>query len=203
MDSNFLITIYKYIKASMLYWLYLLRGLVVYSLIPSSCAILLLIKDIEKKNDETDDGEEISIKQLFKSHYERYTHLKFPSFIFTNVLLVMFACLYLVNLSEGSWALLISIILIYLIALTLAVLTYTIHFLVKVKEPFMRIIAYSFTASVKNIIISLGLLVVLAVLYYVGTINLVLFIVTFPFIYAYAIKSLLNNVGIPNLPKTE
>ncbi|MCR6112113.1 hypothetical protein HXA35_17435 [Bacillus sp. A301a_S52] len=196
----FFVRLYKCMMTSLLFWYFLFRGMVVYSLLPSSYALVKTTADITLKQDITKEGDDIPIGDLFKAYYSAYAHLKLPSFMFTNIFLVLFACLYFINLEEGTTALLLTIVLLYLFSLSFMMFTYTIHLLGHNQMNFSHVLIYAFTSCIKNIGISVSLIAILAIFYYIGTVNFILFLVSFPCSYAFTMKALLTNVTIGKAP---
>lgn len=178
---------YKYFKASFYFWLYLLRGLAVYGLIPSACSLFSIIEDI-KQNEDRDE-----IKKLFSLYYRQYSIYKVQSLIFSFIIILIYAFLFFLNKVNNKISLILTIVLIYSLAMILLILTYTINYLVVEKYNFKKSLIYSFVSTVKNIFASISILISFIILFTIGKMNLIFLIFLTPFIYILSVKALLNK----------
>ncbi|UOE93068.1 hypothetical protein [Alkalihalobacillus sp. LMS39] len=190
-ELHFIIKVYNLIKASLFFWLYLCKGFVVYGFIPALCGVVTVIDAIRKDRKEN----EVSVRELYRESYAQYQHLTLFSFFVSIFLILSYVSLYFVNATETNTStLLVTIILLYLLAIFIVIVSYSIYFIVFLKKQPKQALIYGFLTSVKNIFVSIILLAILYGLFYIATINLLLFIVSFPTVYGYAIVALLGKV---------
>ena len=179
---------YKYFIASFYFWVYLFRGIVVYGLIPSSCSLFSVMEDI--KEDRDCDG----IKKLFFAYYREYKIYRIHSLIFAFITFSIYASLFFLNKVNNKIALIFTIVLIYLLAMILLILTYTINYLVFKKCDFKTAFISSFIFTVKNIFPSLSIVISFIMLFIIGRMNLVFLIFFLPFLYVLLVRTLLSKL---------
>ncbi|OAS87595.1 MULTISPECIES: DUF624 domain-containing protein [Metabacillus] len=171
---------YKYFQVSLCFWLSLLKGLVVYSIVPSFCTLFLVLRDINKGEDEEKNK---NVKLLFNHYYESFKMYKVTSFIYTFSMIIVYTCLFFVNKQTNAFSLVLSILLIYFLAMVLLMLTYSTAFLafknMNVKDGNI----HAFLAIIKNPINSVSILVIIILLFIAAGYNLVFFVVFGPFLY--------------------
>lgn len=181
--------IYQFFKVSLWFWVYLLRGIVIYSLIPAFCALFKTIGAV------VEGREEVNVKVYFKGVYQQYRELRWQSFLFSLLFIIMYACLYSLNKWQSEASLILTIVVLYLAVLSSVVFLYTIHFLVAgTIQAFNRILILSFVQSIRNIWISLFLVISTGVVFYSALINLAFFVVFGPFLLGLAAYFLMVKV---------
>ncbi|WP_026674524.1 hypothetical protein [Alkalihalobacterium bogoriense] len=190
-ELHFITKVYNLIKASLLFWLYLCKGFVVYGFVPAICGIVTVIDTIGKDSKEN----EVSVRELYRESYAQYQHLTLFSFFASIFLILSYVSLYFINATKtNTVTLLVTIILLYLLAIFIVTLSYSIYFIVFFKKQPKQAFIYGFLTAVKNIFVSVILLAILYGFFYIATINLLLFIVSFPAVYGYIIVALLGKV---------
>ncbi|WP_025026092.1 DUF624 domain-containing protein [Caldalkalibacillus mannanilyticus] len=177
-------TMYKYMKVSMLFWMYLLKGAIVYGLIPSSCALLATMKEIRSGEDH------VQISERFAMYYNHYASYRWMSFAVVFCGVAVYAILFFLNVQTGPQSQLLSMFFFYLFGLLLVWLTYALTILVKREQSVKECAAKAFVLTIKYLWISVFILMLLWSLFYIAKLNLVLFLVMAPCLYA-AITSFL------------
>ncbi|MEK3887927.1 hypothetical protein [Bacillus sp. FSL K6-3431] len=117
---SFFHQLYSYLKVSLYFWLYLVRGWVIYGLIPAGCALILTIREV-KDNKERDE-----VAVLFKKYWLRYSRYKFPSFLFSFIIIVFWSVLFSLNMQDNSLAAALTIAAFYFFTMTFVLLAYAI-----------------------------------------------------------------------------
>lgn len=166
-------TIYKYILVSFYFWINLLKGFVIYSLIPACCALVLTISDLQNLLDN-------DIKTTYKAYYEKYRKYKFQSFLFIFIIILCYFSLFFLNEYNNSIATIITIVIIYVGLMTIILFTYCVHFLTFQKMDFKQSILISFVTSIKKLFISVSIFGFFLLLYLIAKGNFFLFIVVAP-----------------------
>lgn len=182
--------IYKLFQVSFYFWIYLLRGLVLYSVIPALSAMLLTINDILADDDEGD------VKEKYKKYFHMYKRYKLQSFMFTSIIIFSNVVLFYLNKMEGNLSIILSIVAIYILFFTAVTLTYCVNYLVIKQLSFKQSFALAFISVVRNIMRTLLLIVVIFLLYLAAYWNLVFFVFFGPFIFGLVSKFLVQ----PSLP---
>ncbi|WP_409848753.1 hypothetical protein [Anaerobacillus sp.] len=176
--------LYQYVKASLLFWIYLIRGFVVYGLVPAFCSLIAVTEDVKKDQDH----EKISV--LFSRYYQKYNIFKLQSFLLSFLLIITYNLLFFTVQSQGSYSLIVIFILLYILGITIIVITYTCSFLVFCPEKvnFKQAIALAFVSTIKHFGVSIILLCLLGLLFAIAGINFLLFIFIAPVLYTYLIS---------------
>lgn len=187
---GFFNSLYKYFQASLYFWLYLLKGIIIYSLIPAFAALLLTIKELHEEVDE----EEQHVKDIFSKHFNKLNHFKFASFIYSVIVITSFSSLYLLNRSESSNALIITMLVIYILVMTILLFTYTIFYLGNHQVEMRQIITISFVSMIRNFGKSLMVLIFIIALLLLAYYNFLLFIITAPFLYGISTNVTLHKL---------
>lgn len=172
--------LYKYFLVSFYFWIYLLKGLVVYSLVPAISSLFSVLRDI---NMGVDDKTGKTVKQLYKQTFDKYKESKLTSFIYTFILIILYTGLFFFNKQQSQFSLMLTILFIYFLAMALLMLTYSSVFLsfknMKIKDANM----FAFVTIIKNIVGTVAILVVVGVVYFIADYNFLAFIIFGPFIY--------------------
>jgi uncharacterized membrane protein YesL len=171
---------YKYFQVSLYFWLSLLKGLVVYSIVPTFCTLFLVLRDINKGEDEEENKD---VKLLFKHYYESFKMYKVSSFIYTFSMIIVYTCLFFVNKQTNSFSLVLSILLIYFLVMVLLLLTYSTAFIAFKKMNVKTSNIHAFLAIIKNPINSVSILVIIILLFFAAGYNLAFFVVFGPFLF--------------------
>ncbi|RIW34261.1 DUF624 domain-containing protein [Bacillus salacetis] len=183
--------IYKFFKVSFYFWIYLLRGAVIYSLIPAFSALFKTVEAIMEGKDEE------KVKAVFKDAYHRFNRFKWQSFLFSFLFIVLYVSLYLLNKSSGSLTLILTILALYFTVLLSVLFVYTVHLLGQSPSlPFGKVIIFSFVESIRHFAASLFLLISLGALFYSALANLAFFFVFAPFLLGLVVYYALMKVKL-------
>ena len=170
---------YKYFLTSFYFWLNLLKGLFVYSLIPAICALYLVLKDI---NSGVDDEQNMTVKELYNKYFRLYKNYKFPSFCFTFIIIICYTGLYFLNKAEGEVFLLPTILVIYLLFMTLLVLIYFTVFVAFKGMDIKNGMIHGFLSVFKHPVSTISIIMIFVFLYLSIGFNLVFFVAFGPFL---------------------
>ncbi|KGA97804.1 hypothetical protein AJ85_15560 [Alkalihalobacillus alcalophilus ATCC 27647 = CGMCC 1.3604] len=191
-DLQFITRVYQGVKASLLFWVYMLRGLIIYGFLPSLFALLAVMNDIRRGFEE----EEHSVSSLYSEYYNKYSEYKAGSFLFSFLFVLYYTGLFFINQRpDDGVSLLLTIFVVYILALTIIVLSYGAHFVVIKQMTLKAGCIHGFLAALRNLLLSIGLLAVVFGLGYIATINFFLFIISFPALYGFAILFFLGRVA--------
>ncbi|MBP1914262.1 putative membrane protein YesL [Lederbergia galactosidilyticus] len=105
--------LYQYFQVSFYFWVFILKGFVIYSLVPACTALLRTMEELRQKNNE----EKENVGQVFSRHFRNYKSKRLLSFLFAIIMIVSYSSLVLLNKMENNLALILTILFIYLIAL--------------------------------------------------------------------------------------
>ncbi len=191
---EFINKLYKYFLASFFFWVYILKGVLVYSLIPAGYALFSVIEEIRK---ERDDG---TIGGLFKSYYQEYKHLKLQSFLSSFLLIVIYSLLFLANQYSGGLAALISFVMIYFLAVTIILLTFSMNFLRYHSLTFKDTLIYSFIYSIRNLWVTIIILVALGLIAKISNKNFIILLFISPSLYGLFVRFLFERFISTKLP---
>lgn len=184
-------TLYKYFQVSFYFWLFLLKGSIIYSLIPSFTALLLTIKELHNEGAD----EENHVKDIFTKHFNLFNQYKFVSFVFSIIVITSFSSLYLLNRSTSPYALMLTILVIYTLVMTVLLFTYTIFYLMNQHVEIRQMIMISFVSMIRNFAKSIMVLIFIIVLLILAYYNFLLFIIVGPFLYAISVNGTLRSLA--------
>jgi uncharacterized membrane protein YesL len=171
-----------------MYWVYLLKGMIIYGLIPASCAVLLTIDHIQK--DKMDED----IKTLFKKYYKQFDIYKVQSFIFALFIILCYTALFYLNRTEGNISIFLTVIFIYLLAMILTIFSYCINLLAFKGQTIKQAFLLSFYMVFKHVLISFSIIAIISILYASALKNFAFFIIFGPFLYGIGIKFAVRKV---------
>lgn len=171
-----------------MFWVYLLKGMIIYGLIPAACAVLLTIDHIQQ--DKMDED----IKTLFRKYYKKFDSQKFTSFIFGLLIILCYTALFYLNRTEGAIALMLTIIIVYLFAMILVIFSYCINLLAFKGQTMKQAFLFSFYLVYRHIVISIAIVAVIGILYFVAQKNFAFFLIFGPFLYGIGIKLAVRKV---------
>ncbi|WP_117168637.1 hypothetical protein [Paraliobacillus sediminis] len=186
-------TLYKLFQLSFYFWIYLLRGFFLYSMIPALSALFLTINYIIVGDEEE------SVKVKYRKYFHMYKQHRLPSFLFTSVMIFSYVILFYMNKIDNDISVIVTIVVLYLLFLTAVTLIYCVNYLVIKQLTFKEAFILGFVAVVKNIIRSLLLAFVIVLLYLAAYWNLVFFVFFGPFILSLASKFLVQTTIQPNV----
>ncbi|MGN8647509.1 hypothetical protein ACTNEO_15660 [Gracilibacillus sp. HCP3S3_G5_1] len=186
---------YKLFLISFYYWLYLLKGLIIYSFIPATASLLKTCEQFLIKDNPED------IRLLFKENYQRYHSYYFASFLSVMFVILSYTALFFVNRSDHSFSLAMIIVIIYFMVLFVINFTFGLYYLTKGKKEWRNLLAFAFVSSIKYPLRSLYILFIVAVLYVLLTWNLVAFVALAPCIYGCGITTSFIKFSPPFLEK--
>lgn len=172
--------VYKYFQVSLYFWLYLIKGLVVYSLVPTLSALFLVLHDINKGEDEEKSKE---VKELFREYYETYKSHRLPSFLYTIIFILLYTCLFFVTISTSAFTLILLILFIYMLVMALLMITYSTIYVSFKKMNVKMANMHAFVAIIRNPIQSVALIMVFILLYLGADYNFAFFVIFGPFLY--------------------
>jgi uncharacterized membrane protein YesL len=178
-------TLYEYFKVSLYFWLSLIKGLVVYALVPAVCALVFSIHEISegKANEET--------KTLFKEYFNKFKQYKIQSFSFSLIFFVLYAALFYLSKQAGDKLTMFFIIVcVYLIALVAVLFIYSVYFLLYRQFTFKKSLIFSFVTAIKNLFYTMAILILIGALLYSAYLNFAFFMIFSPFLFGLAVKSI-------------
>ena len=180
----------KCFTASGYFWLYTLKGLVVYGVLPAACMLTSVLADLKQEGD-TD------IALASKGYYRKYQGVQSASVMLSFVFVCLLSGLYWLSYQDGENRLFFLIIALYLLGLTLVITVYLIHFIVFSRMKFKHALAFSFVYGIKKWQYSLMLLVSISSLYLISRDNLVMFIFFLPFLLSLSSSWILDKARLP------
>lgn len=187
---HFIQTLYLYFQVSFYFWIHLIKGLVIYALIPATAALFLTIKAIREQKDEE------GIKSIYQFFYRKYEEYKLPSFLVSVLFSVLLASLFYISKWENkpAFMLILIIVILYILALSFVLYTYSIYFITTRTFTFKQALIFSFVTAIKNILPTMGILVVGAVLIYSAYLNLAFFVIFSPFLFGLGLNFLFRKL---------
>ncbi len=178
---------YHYIVLALYFWIGILKGLILYGITPA-CVSVFLTYEAMKSHEEVDEK---YIKQQFFKHYRDYDHYKLLSFLISMGLLLLTA-LFTFSLARGV-SLVIVVVIIYFLLLLLGTMSFTFYRLKMSKKAGRVAFSEGFVEMIKELKVTVPLVIAVAMLFGVLYYNAVLFLVVFPAGYAAVVTGLLNR----------
>ncbi|GEN55882.1 hypothetical protein GCM10012290_04840 [Halolactibacillus alkaliphilus] len=181
------VQIYHFIVLAGYFWLGILKGLILYGVVPACVSVIKTYEDIKV----TDEVDEKFIKKRFFDYYRDYDHYKVLSFVMSlGVLLLM--SLFMLSLARGV-SLILVVVCIYFLLLLVGAMSYTFYHLTLKKESGRLAFSKGFVVMIKELKTTVPLLIAVVVLIGVLYYNLVLFLVVFPAGYAAVVSGILHE----------
>jgi len=184
--------LYLFFQVSFLFWVYLLKGLFVVSLVPAIASLLLTTRDIlNSKNEDR-------IREQFRIYYEQYRSNEILSFLFAVCFSLFTSSLWymLTRFSGDGWGLLACFLVGYILVILTSLFMYSTYFIATYDDPISTILALSFVVSIRHIVRTMGLLLLAACLVYALYVNIVFFLAFAPFLYAIGVNVIVSRVTI-------
>jgi uncharacterized membrane protein YesL len=181
------LTVYHYIVLALYFWVGILRGLILYGVTPA-CVSAFLTYEAMKKYDDVDEK---YIKQQFFKHYRDYDHYKLLSFLISIGLLLLTA-LFTFSLARGV-SLVLVVVIIYFLLLLIGAMSFTFYRLMLTKKAGRVAFAEGFVEMIKELKVTVPLVIAVALLLGILYYNAVLFLVVFPAGYAAVVTGLVSR----------
>lgn len=175
--------IYKWILISFYYWIYLLKGGIIYSFIPATASLWMASQQMIT-------NKEMEIKDLFKENYANYSKSPLISFIAVFLNILVSIALFFINRSDHMFSLAMVIICVYLLVLINLNIVYTIYYLIFEKQTIRYSLALAFVTAIKHPIRSLGILLIFLCLSLLAWWNLIAFLAFGPSLFGISIHLL-------------
>jgi uncharacterized membrane protein YesL len=183
-------TVYQYIKISGYWWWYLVKRVLIYGVIPAGCALMLTTEDLLQKKEHDE------VKVLFKKHFLGFDQYKIQSFLFSMLFIFLWAILYFLNGLEGSIVSILTIVVIYVLVLSVVAYTYCVNYLSFKKMSFKQALVLSIYTMLKNIKVSVALLVIIGLLIAAAYMNFLFFFFFGPCLFGIGVRLVLKQVFI-------
>ncbi|MDQ0229612.1 DUF624 domain-containing protein [Metabacillus malikii] len=184
--------LYKYFQVSLYFWLYLLKGIFIYSLVPAVSALFIVLRDINSGYDEEQGNK---INELFKRYYNLYKHHRLVSFIYTILIIILYTGLFFINKQGDSpVTLLLTILFIYFLALTLLMLIYSTVLLSFKSLEIKNANMVAFVSIIKNIVSTVAVIVVIVIMYFIADYNFAIFVIFGPFLFGLGVMYSLYKI---------
>jgi uncharacterized membrane protein YesL len=182
-----LTTVYNLIIISFYFWIYIIRGMFIYSFIPAIVTLMEVSRLIyHLKSDE-------EIRRLYQSKFQLYKQHKGSSFVVSFLLIILATALYFVNGMDGSLQLILYIVLLYMIILLLLVTSNTSHQRRFAYSDMKHAFIVGFLDIIKKPQQTLYLLAVFTICIGIGIWNLVAFLAFVPALYGISSIYIYNN----------
>lgn len=178
--------LYTYFVASIFFWLYAAKGVLVYGLVPSACSLFRFF------HSEMEKGA-ANIREELSFGYGLYKGKKFASFLFSFAIVSLYAGLFFVIKSQPPLAPMYVMILLYILALVFLLFTYFCYFTAVKQAGDKEAFLYSYLAVFRKFKASFFILLFLCLSFALAMINLPFFLVAAPSLYVKAVLSLLNK----------
>lgn len=184
-----LITVfYSLVTTSLLYYKYILKGLLVYNFLPATIALLVTVKSVWEGTDE------VAIAQLFKENMDKYRHSKFQSFIMSFPLIIFYLMIFLIQTRyTNNLSLILLFILLYVFFLYIVVITLYCYISTEKKYTFKNTILLALYLSLRKIWVSISIIVLIGLFYQLAAFNFLLFLLIAPFSYTLMLNMLLGR----------
>lgn len=179
---------YQYLKVSVYWWFHLLKRIFIYGLVPAGCALFLTIEELLKRKDQ------VEVKEVFKKNFQEFSQYKIQSFGFSIILISLWTALYFLNQKAGGISILLTVLILYLLALSLIAYTYCVNYLAFKKSPFKQALMMSMYSMLKNVMQSITVIVIICVLMTVAYMNFAFFFFFGPFLYGISVRLVLRGV---------
>ncbi|WP_186577113.1 DUF624 domain-containing protein [Aquibacillus kalidii] len=180
---TFFQVVYKFIVVSFYFWISLIKGLIIYSIIPSIAALYLTIDSILKGKKEDAD-----LKVTFNEYNDTYNQYKLSSFIFSLVMIMSIASLLLLLKVENRLAVIGIIVAVYILFMTFVTLSYTVNYLVYRNLSIKHSFAFAFVSVLKFPVQTLLVTSLFIILLAAAYLNIVFFVAFGPIIYSFGIR---------------
>ncbi|WP_440897707.1 hypothetical protein ACS127_07010 [Amphibacillus sp. Q70] len=168
---------YYYLLVSFYFWLGLLRGIVIYSLIPALAALYLTLQFMK----QNPDYDEAMIKKTYQSYYKQFQQHRLSSFLVSLGLILLITLIFFFWFEETAWVLIG--IAGYFLLLLLSTLSYASYYIAFKSTSIKHSFALGFISVIKNLGLTLAIVIVNGLMLALAYYNLVLFIVLFPVLY--------------------
>ncbi|UOQ85036.1 hypothetical protein [Gracilibacillus salinarum] len=183
--------IYSLFRISFYYWIYLLRGIIVYSFIPATAALWETTKIVLfQPSDE-------EIKEIFRECYNKYRSYRGVSFAITILLVLLQVTLFYLTRSDLAMRLAFMIVLFYMIALLILIVVFVLYYFIfyhyRTKDAF----ALAFVTSFKKPLLSIAILFCTVILYLLLYWNLIAFLAFGPCLFSISMSLLFRNFKHP------
>ncbi|KAB8125603.1 hypothetical protein F9U64_22340 [Gracilibacillus oryzae] len=162
--------IYRLIQMSFYFWVYLIKGLVLYSLLPAVAALWATSRMVIWQQ------EDMEMKDFFKSHYDKYKQHRWTSFSVVILNIIVLVALFFINQSNHVISLAFVIVCIYLLVLINLNFIYMIYFLITQNHTMKNSFALAFVTAIRRPFRSFIILVLLVSVFMLMVWNLVAFL---------------------------
>lgn len=172
-----MIKFYHYLLVSFNFWLGLLKGLIIYSLIPALVALYLTLQFMR----QNPDYDETTIKKTYRTHFQQFQQHKLSSFLVSLGMILLTTLIFFGIREDLGW--LVIGLASYFLLLLLTTLSYTSYYIAFGDFTIKQAFAIGFISVIKNPSLTLSLVGIYGVMIGLAYYNAVLFVVLFPVLY--------------------
>lgn len=183
--------VYHYLLTCFYFWLGLFRGIIIYALIPALVALYMTIDHMKQNPDYS----ESDLKKVYQHTYKKYQHHKLTSFFVSFGFILLATFLFFLVKNGASW-IFIGVVS-YFVLLLFATISYTTYYLAFKATTIKSSFALGFVGVIKNLDLTLSIILLFVLSVWLAFYNLVLFLILFPVIFGLMIVNVfprkLNN----------
>lgn len=169
--------VYHYILVSFYFWLGLFRGIFIYALIPALVALYLTFHHMK----QNPDYNEADLKKVYGRAYAKFRHHKLSSFLVSFVFIILASLIFLLIKGNANWILIG--IPVYFALLLFTTLCYATYYLAFKSTTIKNSFALGFVSVIKNLSLTLTIIIFFVLMGWLAFYNLVLFVVLFPVLF--------------------
>ncbi|WP_142383740.1 hypothetical protein [Peribacillus deserti] len=179
---------YGLVKASLLFWEYLIRNFVVFGAAKSFCTLLETVNELF-------EGSGKPVRELFRENSTKYSYKKLSLVAFLLIIYVYaFIILPFPKTFNNYYASIIKFGCLYLLLLGVLFFSYISWILVTKNVTVKQAVMYGFYLMVKRFFRSILLIIIMVAITYVADINFLFFLFFAPGIFAMCVRFILRKI---------
>jgi uncharacterized membrane protein YesL len=179
--------VYKLFMASLYFWGYAFKGLLVYGIFPSLCSLLIITKEILVD----EDGD--NVRGRYADYYNQHKHYGVWSMLIVFYFSALYAGLYFLNQSGTSLSKIISFVVLYMLFMGFMILSYISYFVAFQSMIIGLAFSRAFISTFKHLPISIATVALIYICTLIGSWNFIALIFIVPTLFAVGIRILMFN----------
>ncbi|MBM7692061.1 putative membrane protein YesL [Peribacillus deserti] len=179
---------YGLVKASLLFWEYLIRNFIVFGIAKSFCTLLETVNELFA-------GSGKPVRELFRENSTKYSYKKLSLVAFLLIIYISaFIILPFPESFSSYYASIIKFGCLYIFLLGLVLFSYISWNLISKDVTVKQAVMYGFYLMVKRFFRSILLIIIILAIMYVADINFIFFLFFAPGIFAMCVRFILRKI---------
>ncbi len=167
-----IVAFHETVKLSLIFWMYLIRGAIIFSLYPCSLAMVECFNQRRLQ-------EEYSFSEAYKKYSQNMWN-KLISCYLCVFLSIMYFMLFIMRDQQSPYTVVLSFLVLYSLFFGIGIMVFGLHFTVIKEMEFKKAMTHAFICGVKYLYITVAIILICVLVFTISAKNLIILICIAP-----------------------